>query len=286
MRPVFIGGAGRSGTTLAADLIGTHRQLSPVYETNFVLAIAHEMAAQRPLTECAVAIRRLMQHWTESLPRRPHEKRPHERYLHGPHYILFDREGALALTEVLIGDLPGDPIGGFRRFIGALFARHAQLDGKPFWINKTPTYVGALPFLKAVWPDLLFIHCVRDGRDVAASALTRSWGPKTWPEAGRWWRGQVVPALEFAERHPGHVVLLRYEDVLARPVEAIEPVLRALDLRDASTTVERYVGDGAVLDSARTGGWHQEARSDIEAFEAAAGPTLCSLGYEAAFAAA
>jgi hypothetical protein len=50
-RPVFIGGAGRSGTTLVVDLLGTHANLSPVYETNFVLGVARELLAQRPLPE-------------------------------------------------------------------------------------------------------------------------------------------------------------------------------------------------------------------------------------------
>ncbi|MGO9803482.1 MAG: sulfotransferase, partial [Steroidobacteraceae bacterium] len=198
-RPVFIGGAGRSGTTLVVDLLGTHANLSPVYETNFVLGVARELLAERPLPESAAAIRQLMHQWTEPLPQRPHHKRPHERYLHGPHYILFGRDYALNATETLIDELATDPIAGYRRFIGSLFARHAELDGKPFWVNKTPTYVAVLPFLKQVWPELLFIHCVRDGRDVAASVLTRPWGPSTWAEAGSWWRDQVQPGLKFAE---------------------------------------------------------------------------------------
>jgi hypothetical protein len=283
-RPVFIGGAGRSGTTLLVDLLGTHASLSPVYETNFVLGVARELLAKRPLPESAAAIRRLMQQWTEPLPHRPHHKRPDERYLHGPHYILFERDYALEVTETLIDELATDPIAAYRRFVGSLFARHAELDGKPFWVNKTPTYVAALPFLKEIWPDFVFIHCVRDGRDAAASALTRSWGPNTWSEAGTWWRDQVRPGLEFAERHPGPLVALRYEDVLASPTEALERVLGVLGLDGASATVERYLAAGAVLDATRTGRWRREAAADIEAFEVDAGATLRALGYQPAFA--
>lgn len=282
-RPVFIGGAGRSGTTLVVDLLGTHAHLSPVYETNFVLSVARELLAERPRAESAAAIRGLMHQWTESLPQRPHFKRPHERYLHGPHYILFGRDYALAATETLIDELATDPMAGYRRFVETLFARHAELDGKPFWVNKTPTYIAALPFLKQVWPELLFIHCVRDGRDVAASVLTRPWGPSTWSEAGSWWREQVQPGLEFAERNPGQLVALRYEDVLARPTEALERILGVLGLRGASATVESYLAAGAVLDPARTGGWRKEASTDIAAFELEGGSMLCALGYEPAF---
>ena len=281
-RPVFIGGAGRSGTTLVVDLLGTHPDLSPVYETSFVLGVARELLAERPRAHSAAAIRALMHQWTESLPRRPHHKRPHERYLHGPHYILFDRDYALAATETLIGELATDPIAGYRRFVESLFARHAELDGKPFWVNKTPTYIAALPFLKQVWPDLVFIHCVRDGRDVAASVLTRPWGPNTWSEAGSWWRDQIRPGLEFAQRYPGELVVARYEDVLAQPTQALECVLEVLGLRGASATVERYLAAGAVLDPARAGGWRKEAFTDIAAFEVDAASTLRALGYQPA----
>jgi hypothetical protein len=284
LRPVFIGGAGRSGTTLIVDLLGTHAHLSPIYETNFVLSIAREMLSKRPLAESAAAIRQLMHHWTEPLPRRPHYKRPDEHYLHGPHYILFERDYARQATETLLAELPTDPLAAFRRFIGSLFARHAELDGKPFWVNKTPTYVAALPFLKQVWPDLLFIHCVRDGRDVAASVLTRPWGPATWSQAGSWWRDQVEPGLQFARRNPAHSVLLRYEDALARPVQTIECALAPLGIGDAAVTVERYVRSGAVLDPARAGGWRKQAAPNIETFEIDAGATLRALGYEPAFA--
>ncbi len=281
-RPLFIGGAGRSGTTLAVDLLGTHEVLSPVYETDFVLQVARELLRRRPLAEVATAVRAIMDRWTAPLPLRPHNKRDHERYLHGPHHVLFDRATALEATEVLLRGLSADPVGAFRTFVEGLFERHAALDGKPRWVNKTPAYVGALPFLHHVWPDLLFVHCVRDGRDVARSVLTRPWGPSTWGEAGAWWRDQVLPALTFADAHPGSVLVLPYERLLAQPEASIAPVLAAAGLDGAERTVARYLASGAELDPARTGGWVAEAEDDLAAFEVAGAPTLRALGYEPA----
>jgi hypothetical protein len=283
LRPVFIGGAGRSGTTLIADLLGTHAQISPIYETDFVLAVAHQMLTQRVAAELAAAIRRLMQVWTESLPHRPHHKRSHERYLHGPHYILFERDYALQVTEEFIQAVASDPRTAFARFVETLFTRHTERDGKTFWINKTPRYVEALDFLKQVWPDLLFLHCVRDGRDVAASALTRPWGPASWSEAGTWWPARVEPGLEFARHNTGQSMLIRYEDVLSRPAETLERVLDAVGLKEASDTVERYLKAGGVLDPSRIGGWRSHSPSDIAAFEAGGAGTLRALGYQPQF---
>ena len=46
--PVFLGGAGRSGTTLAVDMIGLHPELSPIYETSFVVELITLMLEREP----------------------------------------------------------------------------------------------------------------------------------------------------------------------------------------------------------------------------------------------
>jgi hypothetical protein len=112
--------------------------------------------------------------------------------------------------------------------------------------------------------------------------LTRPWGPSTWGEAGAWWRDQVLPALTFADAHPGSVLVLPYERLLAQPEASIAPVLAAAGLDGAERTVARYLASGAELDPARTGGWVAEAEDDLAAFEVAGAPTLRALGYEPA----
>src|SRR5512147_3252902 len=86
--PLFIGGCGRSGTTLAVDLLGMHPVLSPVYETGFVLEVAQLLFSSGGLSAFMVAdqIERLMSHWLRDLPHRPHNKKDYERYWHGAHY--------------------------------------------------------------------------------------------------------------------------------------------------------------------------------------------------------
>src|SRR5215475_2727722 len=139
--PFFIGGCGRSGTTLAVDLLGLHPSLSPVYETGFVLEVAQLLFSNPGVSAFVVSdhVQQLMEEWSRELPFRPHDKKDYERYWHGAHYVLFGREAALAATATLIDDLlTAEPQVGFRRFIAGLFAEHARQDGKPGWINKTP----------------------------------------------------------------------------------------------------------------------------------------------------
>ncbi|MGE3230707.1 MAG: sulfotransferase [Hyphomicrobium sp.] len=280
MNPIFIGGCGRSGTTLAVDLIGMHPQLSPIYETGFVIDLVAYLLRDTGLSPFMVAdeIRGYMQRWSRDLPFRPHEKRDYERYWHGAHHVLFTRDFAMGRTEALIDSfLATDAETGFRRFIRELFAEHARLDGKPGWANKTPRYVLMLPVLQRLFPDMVFVHCLRDPRPVAASLLSRSWGPKTAADAARFWLDCVDRAEAFARTAPDRYVELRYEDLTEDPQGALSRALGRLGIEDrAGDMIARYrerieirppAGEDA-LDPAL-----------IETVEAAAGPAMARLGY-------
>ena len=55
--------------------------------------------------------------------------------------------------------------------IGAVFAAYALEHGKPRWGDKTPAYMRYLGLLERLFPDALYVHLVRDGRDCALSFL-------------------------------------------------------------------------------------------------------------------
>src|SRR5262245_57826679 len=107
--PVFIGGAGRSGTTLVADMLGLHPDISSVYETDFVFELLGLLSAPaKPDEHTLQRITTVMDVWTRPLPLRPHSKREHEKFFHGPHHILFERPFAMARTSKLVENLRAD----------------------------------------------------------------------------------------------------------------------------------------------------------------------------------
>ena len=61
--------------------------------------------------------------------------------------------------------------------------------GKRLVGDKTPAYVRSIPTLHDLWPEAKFVHIVRDGRDVALSAVNWDRAYKlanrysTWTEA-------------------------------------------------------------------------------------------------------
>ena len=226
--PVFIGGMGRSGTTLLVDLLGLHPQLSPIYETGFVPRIAKLLLFETGLTKDQTIQRILefMESWTRPLPHQPHDKADHEHYHHGPHYILFCRSFALAQTHRLLGELgKKDTTSLFRSFVYSLFAEHARLDGKPFWVNKVPGYIDLLPVIEHIFPDMRFLHCVRDIRDVAPSARQTIWSSGSPAELAEKWVRRFRLASEFEEEHPGRLLQVKYEQLLSQPAAVLDEIV-------------------------------------------------------------
>jgi len=122
----------------------------------------------------------------------------------------------------------------YRQFVGKLFTRFAEQEGKPLAGEKTPDYVRQLPFLHALFPWVKTIHIIRDGRDVAMSvrdwavrkgrgpAKLDLWGKEPLATAALWWKWQVESGLESRKALPrGQHVQLRYEQLIARPQEEI-----------------------------------------------------------------
>jgi sulfotransferase family protein len=280
--PLFIGGCGRSGTTMAVDLLGMHPLLSPIYETGFVLEVAHLLFSSPGISAFLVAdqIQQLMEKWSRDLPFRPHDKKDYERYWHGAHYVLFDRDTALAATGALIDDLmTAEPQAGFRRFVVRLFVEHARQDGKPGWINKTPLYVLHLPLLKHLFPTMKFLHCMRDPRDAVPSMLSRRWGQhQTLDQAVRFWISCIEAARAFAAKWPQDYVETRLEDLVTQPEAEIARILQTFRLEDRSAEMLTRFRERVRLDPARIAGEDRDATISAE-IERIAGPTMIALGY-------
>lgn len=61
-----------------------------------------------------------------------------------------------------------------RRYIRGAFERFTEAQGRPRFMEKTPSNCFRLPFVEAVLPEARYLHVIRDGRDSTRSAL-RMW---------------------------------------------------------------------------------------------------------------
>lgn len=184
--PIFIGGEGRSGTTLMRVILDSHPHISCGPETHLFIDPKFEelyryFCSEKYLSRVA--------EFSESNPRK---------------YLA---QSFAAILEM---------------FHGELMRKNKKLR----WADKTPLNILKIDFLRELFPNLKFIHMIRDGRDVASSILTKDWGPKTIKGlANRW-----VKIIETGLKHKGQPYFLevKYEDLVHEPEDVIKKLMRFL----------------------------------------------------------
>lgn len=276
---VFIVGCPRSGTTLLQRMVDAHPSLAIANDTHFIPRILHKnkLEDNPPMTpELMDAVRT---------------------------YKRFPR---LELSDAAI-DRAYSSSNCYIKLVSALYDEYGQARNKLLAGEKTPDYVRNLPLLNRLFPWAKFIHIVRDGRNVALSALdwaTPTKGPgriELWNEepmavCALWWRRNVI-----CGRSDGSTLgesfyhEVRYEDLVSMPVDELSRICEFLTLPFSPKMLAFHQGKrrdskGLSAKSAWlpvTAGlrdWRSTMNErDLELFEAIAGDLLTELGYERAF---
>lgn len=228
-RRVFIGGCSRSGTTFLQRLLAGHSRVHTFPETGVFLRALGMRGRVLPWTRLGLtlgkerkALVRLLRHagaGAGSAPPLP------------PRRLLL-RSSARDIVSFLDG-----------------LTRRA---GKDVWLEKTPRHVLHASRIGRLVPGAVFIHMVRDGRDVVASIVDRA---RRFP--GRF-RGQEDPAYgirqwnrsmratEAAMGKPGHLIAL-YEILASRPAETLGDLCHHLGIGFETGMLEAPATDGFVL---------------------------------------
>jgi hypothetical protein len=189
-------------------------------------------------------------------------------------------------------------------FVSHIFDLYGHARGKPLVGDKTPDYVRNLQTLSTLWPQAKFVHLIRDGRDVALSAINwkrkagklaslfRTWGEDPVTTAAFWWEWHVRHGRGAAhwlgsERY----YEVRYEALVANPAQECVRLCAFLGLPYQETMLHFHEGRmrvNAGLDAKNawlpitTGlrNWSAEmAAVDLQRFEHAVGVLLDELSY-------
>jgi hypothetical protein len=273
---VFVVGCPRSGTTLLQRLLDHHPALAVTNDTHFIPRCLPEESepGAAPLTPALVE-------------RVRGYRRFHRMKLEG---AAVERAAAAATT--------------YAELCEALYDEVALAHGKPLAGEKTPDYCRHLPLLGTMFPWARFVHIIRDGRDVALSAMawaTETKGPgkldlwRTDPVAtcALWWRWQVRHGKAGgAALGAGRYLEVRYEELVRNPEAALQDVAEFLELRYDPLMLRFHEGrtrDNPQL-SAKSAwlpvtpglrDWREHMSTrDLAVFEALAGDLLTELGYE------
>jgi hypothetical protein len=269
--PLLVLGVRRSGTTLLRVMLDRHSELAVPDESYFVPQLADRHRGRIDPDAFADDLRRL-----PTL-----------------------REWDVPVDAVRARLRPGMRTG---EAIAAVYEAYAERRGKRRWGDKTPMYMQRLGMLERLFPDALYVHLVRDGRDAAISFLampagivTETWAhPRDAAGFACQWRAEVTAARRLGARvGPRRYLELRYEELVADPERELRRICDFAGLAFEPGMLE-YAGGVDVsakphqqsLKRPPTSGlrdWRaQMSPADVAAFETVAGDLLRELGYAAA----
>jgi hypothetical protein len=157
------------------------------------------------------------------------------------------------------------------------------------WGWKNPRSLWLIPFLTERFPELKFIHMIRDARDMMLSEniyflrQNGQWllGPDWWrnPEAAQLelWRASNKRALEFAQQYlKDRYLLVRYEDLCQKPAETVSAVTTFLG------SPEINIGPliEGIRDRGNIGRWRRDQAAKVIELDRGAQAELKRFGYE------
>lgn len=183
-------------------------------------------------------------------------------------------------------------------FLRIVMEEVARKQGTARWAECTPDHLLYMEEIKRQIPDALFIHIIRDGRDVALSYVQQGWSyPLPWDRderlgvAGLYWEWVVRKGREQGRRLGADYQQVRFEDLVTNPRPTLsrlgEFIEHDLDYdriqRDAIGSVRQPNTSFAASSNESfdpVARWRTKmSREQASAFEALVGRFLQELGY-------
>jgi len=174
---------------------------------------------------------------------------------------FVDEETLDAALEQFERESGEDPLRAARGLVRALFDPVAERARKPSWVETTPACALTAPALMRMFPEMRLIHCVRDGRDVAADVGRQVEG-FDFDRALAWWVNRVRQIDRQISRLPdGRAFMLRIEDLVRDPEATWRRLLDFLVLDEEPAMRERLEEELEVV-RAGTGIWRDGLSGD------------------------
>ena len=281
VRPVFVGGTGRSGTTVMGDLLGSHKDIrtsvpieikflanksgllhlvfgrdkSDQKENVSLLNVTGRIRKRRRAKQALVKIEaefldRMWNDWWD-IDAPP----PHGRGLHSG----ISKQRLQELLDRLIKDLRINRVWAGRRFMRDFISSQEDHGNQKYWVETTPLNVAQARRIKKLFPNALFINMVRDPRDVIASLLTKNWGPTTPLEGLEWIEKRLIDGHNALHQIPSkQKITIALEDLaIHNPEETYQSILTFLGLPD-DPAMRHFFESELTPQAATSGRWKTE----------------------------
>ncbi len=211
MKRIFVGGIGRSGTTIALNALHRHPDVYAVpLETKFLVEedgfadLIHALTDGFSIAGASAAVDRF-----DTLMRRKVTGKDPSKFtqMHAlssdvfPAYVdALDRFVSLIHRRRYFADR-APLLAATRHFIAETFDAAARDSGHAVWVEKTPSNIWRLPFLRELWPDCFIVHAIRDPRAILVSLMEKGWLP-----------GGVLPALTIFDGYLSALLKVRRDN--------------------------------------------------------------------------
>lgn len=286
---IFVGGTGRSGSTVVGYLLGAHpavwatmprevrfitdrgglldlvygarsRIALPPPSPGGALAFAqwlrtrlHQRSGDGIPTTIEPFLQRLHGHWWE---RRSPEGEP--RGLHRGLDAAEVRVAIAAFTEQF--DL--DPDAAARQLVHALLQPPTRRAGRHIWADTTPQNAENAHRIVRLLPDAHVVFVIRDGRDTVASVMRKQWGPEDWLTGLEWWRIGALKAHRSTQRTDRALTIVLESLVRDTRTETLLRLFHGLGL-DITDEVLHFFDTRVLPERAHFGRWESELPSRL-----------------------
>ena len=237
-----------------------------------------------------------------SMKSRAHRERILETWLHSKGF----RRTGLDAGQLSASILNQCRTGG--DFIRVVMGAVAQSQQAQRWAMYDPDNVLHVERVKREIPNALFVHIIRDGRDIALS-LKKMGGftPLPWDRdqtgslvaTALYWEWMVHQGRAHGRKFPADYIEIHFEDLIANPYETLDKLggfldhdldydrIQRADLGRLSETNSSFREEGAKEKINPLGRWKERmAHADVAAIEATVGECLQENGYELSLPAA
>jgi hypothetical protein len=284
--PVFVGGTGRSGTTVIGDLLANHSQIrtSTPIEIKFLtnrsglvdVVFGYNQEIEKKSGKVSILNFRTYR------KRKRKEKERFAKILaefnkfiwekwwdidapppHGRGLVSgiskIDLENLLARLE---RELKINRKWAARRFMSSFISKQFGAGDEIYWVETTPMNIPDANKLQELFSNALFINMVRDPRDVIASLLTKKWGPTTPLEGLDWIEARLLAGHEaLTGVQPEKKVTIALEELAINSREkTYKGLLDFLKISD-EPAMQKFFVESMTPDAATSGRWKAEIDS-------------------------
>jgi hypothetical protein len=120
----------------------------------------------------------------------------------------------------------------FSRYLNGMISDLLYVKGKSILVDDNTWNLLYSTTLHELLPDAIFVHVIRDPRDVISSLISQRWAPSDVGSCARFYK-YLMDNMEhkLSMVRPESVLMIRYEDIVFNRAEAVKSLSDKLQLR-------------------------------------------------------